>query len=90
VSIFLALAFAALLLGLWAFAMLRLRLGRWTIALALIVIAALLVMFFRPEDEETDGEAPASRGVTVDGRMQGRGLHAILTVASEAGLADRS
>jgi membrane protein implicated in regulation of membrane protease activity len=60
-AIFLALAFLALIVGLWAFVVLRFQLRWWTVILTVLLLAALFVLFFQAEDEETDGETPQSQ-----------------------------
>jgi hypothetical protein len=67
VEIFLAIAFVALILGLWAFAMYRFRMGWWTLVAALALLAVLFAVFFRPEDEDSEGQTPESfaAGATV-------------------------
>jgi hypothetical protein len=61
VEIFFAFAFLALILGGWAFVMLRFQLGWWTIVLTLLLLGVLFAIYLRPEDEETDGETPAAQ-----------------------------
>ena len=57
-SLFLAFAFLDLIVGVWAFAMIRFQLRWWTIVLTLLLLAVLFATYLRPEDEETDGETP--------------------------------
>ena len=73
-GIFLALAFLALIIGLWAFVMLRFRLRWWTIILTVVILAVLFLSFFRAEDEDADGDPPETRFDTprlVDVGMRG-------------------
>jgi Ca2+/Na+ antiporter len=60
-EIFLAVAFLALIIGLWAFVMFRFHLRWWTIILTLVLLAVLFVSFFRAEDEDPEGDLPATR-----------------------------
>jgi Ca2+/Na+ antiporter len=60
-EIFLAVAFLALIIGLWAFVMVRFHLGRWTVILVLLLLAVLFAVFFQAEDEDPDDAAPATR-----------------------------
>jgi membrane protein implicated in regulation of membrane protease activity len=60
VEIFLALSFLALIVGGWAFVMLRFQLRWWTILLTLLLLGTLFALYFRPEDEETDNETPVA------------------------------
>ena len=54
-------AFVALIAAGWYGAMRRFQLSRWTVLVALVVLLALLITFFRAEDED---EPEASRGAT--------------------------
>ena len=60
-EIFLAIAFLALILALWAFAMYRFHLRWWTIVLTIVLLAVLFAAFFRAEDEDPDGDLPTTR-----------------------------
>jgi drug/metabolite transporter (DMT)-like permease len=61
VGLFLALAFLALIVALWAFVMVRFRMRWWTIILTLVVLGVLFFSFFRAEDEDAEGD-PSGRG----------------------------
>jgi hypothetical protein len=65
VEIFLALAFLALIVGGWAFVMVRFRMRWWTIVLTLALLGVLFALYLRPEDEDTDGETPAAQSMSV-------------------------
>lgn len=60
-EIFLAIAFLALIVALWAFAVYRFRLRWWTIVLTIVLLAILFAAFFRAEDEDPDGDVPTTR-----------------------------
>ena len=60
-EIFLAIAFVALIVTLWAFAMYRFRLRWWTIVLTIVLLAVLFAAFFRAEDEDPDIDVPTTR-----------------------------
>jgi hydrogenase/urease accessory protein HupE len=58
------LAFVALVALGWLLAMRRFQLSRWTILVAIAVLALLLVLFFQAEDEDEPDVSRGARAAT--------------------------